>query len=186
VTGLALGAAFAVTTVLAFAPAPLAHAADCFDGEGNTVPCPTDAPTTPPPTQAPPTLPPVTPPQTSPPPATVTPQTVAPGTTPTTRRRTTTTQDVTPATPAPSTVSSTPPSTKPKKVTTTTRATTTTSAPDRIVTAPIGNVGPPSNDGGSSPAKTIAAILGVALLLVLGILGPELRSRFGRHRPSAV
>jgi hypothetical protein len=50
---------------------------------------------------------------------------------------------------------------------------------------PLSNVGPPSNDGGSSPMKTIAAIVAVALLLVLGIRGPELRDRFGR-RPSAV
>jgi hypothetical protein len=51
----------------------------------------------------------------------------------------------------------------------------------QLATAPVAEVSPPSSGGSTG---TFAAIAGAALLLVIGILGPELWGRF-RHRSTA-
>jgi hypothetical protein len=163
-----------------------AHAAaTCYDELGNPVTCPTAPPTTPPPTVAPPTVPPPTPATT---PNTVSPQTVAtspPATTVHTTPRTTPRQVfVAPVTPAPTTTTTA----KPKQApVTTTSSTTTTTAAKKVASLAISRVEPPKSGGNSvNGIVTFAAIALVALLLVLGILGPELRGRLNNRRPSHI
>jgi hypothetical protein len=196
--GVLFGAGALVLCAPVLTPGAQAQVGECFDGTGNVVPCPTDPPPTTPttvptptlprPTNPPPTSPPPPPPPTAaPPPAATAPPATSDDNPPATSGNVDDTPD--PTTAAPTTAATTSTTAKrkakAKASTTTTRAstTTTTEAEERIAVSPLANVGP-GDDGGSTGAKTIGAIAGAALLLVLAILAPELRARFTR-RPTA-
>jgi uncharacterized membrane protein len=149
-------------TVLVLSPAPPAAAAPvCFDLVGNIVPCDSSASST------------TTRPTTT---ATAAPTTSTRATTTTVARTTTSATSAASATSAPST-------------TTTTAATTTTVAAARqIRAAPAVTLRPPPDSGEpSSKAKTYGAIAAVSLLLLIALVGPELRawSRRRRSHPAA-
>jgi hypothetical protein len=167
--------------------ATAAHAQSvCYDDQGNVVPCPTVPTTTPPVTQPPPTLPPATtaPPATSPPataprvtPPPTSPPVTVQQTSPPTNRRTNV-----PVAPAPATAPTPTATTAPATTSTTATVETTTTTVVALAVGPLAKVDPP-HSGTDHRGSTLALIAIVALLLIVAILGPELRAWFDRNHP---